>query len=135
MTEPKYVLRYFFEYGGGCLWGGSDAVYRDFDVSGRLAARSPANWRCRKRHLMNVVDSASGTTRRSIGTTRLVRALGASKNSTDSTPPRKNFYQRFVKSLGRILWSWTDNRQTRRLDPAHFSECLRTDQTRSQSAS
>src|SRR5438132_2929084 len=31
MTSPaKYTLRFFFEWGGGCLWPGNDAAYRDF---------------------------------------------------------------------------------------------------------
>jgi hypothetical protein len=25
-----YVLRFFFEWGGGCLWPGNDAAYREF---------------------------------------------------------------------------------------------------------
>jgi hypothetical protein len=27
-----FVLRYFFEWGGGCLWPGNDAAHRAFDV-------------------------------------------------------------------------------------------------------
>jgi hypothetical protein len=30
MREEKYVLRFFFEWGGGCLWPGNDAARRDF---------------------------------------------------------------------------------------------------------
>lgn len=30
--EPTYELRYFFEWGGGCLWPGDDASHRDFDL-------------------------------------------------------------------------------------------------------
>lgn len=26
----KYVLRFFFEWGGGCLWAGNEAASRDF---------------------------------------------------------------------------------------------------------
>jgi len=32
MTDKrKYKLRFFFEWGGGCLWPDSDDTYRDFD--------------------------------------------------------------------------------------------------------
>jgi hypothetical protein len=31
MTNPgKYKLRFFFEWGGGCLWSGNDAATSDF---------------------------------------------------------------------------------------------------------
>ena len=30
--QPKHVLRFFFEWGGGCLWAGNDAARADFDV-------------------------------------------------------------------------------------------------------
>jgi hypothetical protein len=31
MTNPgKYTLRFFFEWGGGCLWPGNDTAYTDF---------------------------------------------------------------------------------------------------------
>jgi hypothetical protein len=33
MTTPeKYTVRFFFEWGGGCLWAGNDATRRDFDL-------------------------------------------------------------------------------------------------------
>src|SRR5689334_14115844 len=33
MSDPsKYNLRFFFEWGGGCLWPGNDASYKDFDL-------------------------------------------------------------------------------------------------------
>jgi hypothetical protein len=37
MTEtlsehPKYVLRFFFEWHGGCLWPGNEAAYRNFEL-------------------------------------------------------------------------------------------------------
>lgn len=32
VSEPTYELRYFFEWGGGCLWPGDDAARRDFDL-------------------------------------------------------------------------------------------------------
>jgi hypothetical protein len=28
----KYQLRYFFEWGGGCLWPGNDAAYHQFGL-------------------------------------------------------------------------------------------------------
>lgn len=28
----KYVLRFFFEWGGGCLWPGNDAAYQDLKL-------------------------------------------------------------------------------------------------------
>ena len=28
----EYRLRFFFEWGGGCLWPGNDAAYRDFEL-------------------------------------------------------------------------------------------------------
>jgi hypothetical protein len=31
-AQPSYILRYFFEWGGGCLWGGNDTTYRDFGL-------------------------------------------------------------------------------------------------------
>jgi hypothetical protein len=31
MASSKYVLRFFFEWGGGCLWAGNDAARRDLD--------------------------------------------------------------------------------------------------------
>ncbi len=31
-TTPTYILRYFFEWGGGCLWPHNDAVRADFDL-------------------------------------------------------------------------------------------------------
>ncbi len=30
MAAAAYVLRFFCEWGGGCLWPGNDAAYRDF---------------------------------------------------------------------------------------------------------
>ncbi len=32
MKEVKYVLRFFCEWGGGCLWPGNDAAYDDLDL-------------------------------------------------------------------------------------------------------
>jgi hypothetical protein len=29
MAEAKYLLRFFFEWGGGCLWAGNGATFRD----------------------------------------------------------------------------------------------------------
>jgi hypothetical protein len=31
-SETQYTLRFFFEWGGGCLWPGDDATRRDFDL-------------------------------------------------------------------------------------------------------
>ena len=31
-ADAKYILRFLVEWGGGCLWGGNDAAYRDFDL-------------------------------------------------------------------------------------------------------
>lgn len=31
MENPKYILRFFFDYNcGGCLWSGNDAAYEDY---------------------------------------------------------------------------------------------------------
>jgi hypothetical protein len=30
--QPKYVVRFFCEWGAGCLWLGNDAAYDDFGV-------------------------------------------------------------------------------------------------------
>jgi hypothetical protein len=30
--QAKYVLCFFFEWGGGCLWPGNEAAYRDFEL-------------------------------------------------------------------------------------------------------
>jgi hypothetical protein len=30
--EATYELRFFFEWGGGCLWPGNDTARRDFDL-------------------------------------------------------------------------------------------------------
>lgn len=30
MRSSRYVLRYFFEWGGGCLWAGNEAALVDF---------------------------------------------------------------------------------------------------------
>jgi hypothetical protein len=30
--QAKYVLRFFFEWGGGCLWPGNDASYRELEL-------------------------------------------------------------------------------------------------------
>src|SRR5262249_20406678 len=35
-----YVLRFFFEWGGGCLWAGNEAAVRDFGF-GPLDLREP----------------------------------------------------------------------------------------------
>jgi hypothetical protein len=32
VEQVKYVLRFFFEWGGGCLWPGNDAAYRDLEL-------------------------------------------------------------------------------------------------------
>jgi hypothetical protein len=32
MTEPKYILRFFVELRGGCLWPGNDASYRKYGL-------------------------------------------------------------------------------------------------------
>ena len=32
MCEVAYALRFFCEWGAGCLWPGNDATYRDFDL-------------------------------------------------------------------------------------------------------
>jgi hypothetical protein len=32
MEQAKYVLTFFFEWGGGCLWPSNDAAYRDFEL-------------------------------------------------------------------------------------------------------
>ncbi len=32
MGEARYVIRFFCEWGAGCLWPGSDAAYRDFGL-------------------------------------------------------------------------------------------------------
>ena len=29
--QPKYAVRFFFEWGGGCLWAGNDAARQAFD--------------------------------------------------------------------------------------------------------
>jgi hypothetical protein len=40
MNGATYVLRYFFEWGGGCLWPGDAAAYRDLG-QGPLDLREP----------------------------------------------------------------------------------------------
>jgi hypothetical protein len=30
--HPKYVLRFFLEWGGGCLWPGNDMAYRELGL-------------------------------------------------------------------------------------------------------
>jgi hypothetical protein len=30
-SSSRYMLRFFFEWGGGCLWAGNDEALRDFD--------------------------------------------------------------------------------------------------------
>ena len=32
LGQAKYILRFFFEWGGGCLWGGDDVTFREFDI-------------------------------------------------------------------------------------------------------
>jgi hypothetical protein len=32
VAEAKYVLHFFFEWGGGCLWPGNDAAYSAFGL-------------------------------------------------------------------------------------------------------
>lgn len=32
MSDAKYVLRFFCEWGAGCLWSGNDAAYHDFGI-------------------------------------------------------------------------------------------------------
>jgi hypothetical protein len=32
MAEAKYVLRFFCEWGGGCLWPRNDAAYEQFEL-------------------------------------------------------------------------------------------------------
>ena len=32
MGEAKYVLRFFCEWGAGCLWPGNEAAYQDFEL-------------------------------------------------------------------------------------------------------
>jgi hypothetical protein len=31
-AQVKDILRFFFEWGGGCLWPGNDAAYLDLDL-------------------------------------------------------------------------------------------------------
>jgi hypothetical protein len=40
MTQPKYVLSYDFEWGGGCLWSANDAAFRAFGF-GPLDLKEP----------------------------------------------------------------------------------------------
>lgn len=45
---PRYVVRLMFEWGGGCLWCGSDAAREAFDV-GPIDERLPLSAQTRRR--------------------------------------------------------------------------------------
>ncbi len=113
--KATYELRYFFAWGGGCLWPGNDAIRRDFGDLGPYDLREPCPLplslatKARCRALTEWYDTSLNSKY------PLDPAHGGKPNVTGSMRRQLSYWPTSAGSLGQRFGSLTASRNVSRI--------------------